>query len=101
LIAEEVKKLPPPATSEFPPSPKPKKSTKRATSPDEEDDDVRAFRKRPKAAVNKPSGIPMIDKARRQVIELAQAKANPTALFADRIAQFDHLAEISQQRKSW
>ncbi len=84
----------------FPPSPQPsKKGTKRAATPDEEVDEVRAFKKRPKAAVNKPMAIPIIDKGRRQIIEMAQAKANPNASFAERVAQFDHMAELSQKRK--
>jgi hypothetical protein len=44
--------------------------------------------------------LPPIDKARRQAIELAQAKADPNASFADRITQFDHMTRILQKRKS-
>jgi hypothetical protein len=40
-----------------------------------------------------------MDLARKQALALAQANANPNASFADRVAHFDHMAQISQKRK--
>ncbi len=100
LIDAEVKKLPQkPGTSMTGTSPKPATGTKRPAESDEEDDEVRAFKRRPKAAVNRPMTIPPVDRARKQVIDAAMAKANPNASFAERVAQFDRLTEISQKRK--
>ncbi len=97
LIEEELKKRP---QAVFPPSPQPAtKSTKRKNASDDEDNEVRAFKKRPKAAVNKPMTLPPVDQARKQALAMAQAAADPNASFADRVAQFDHLAQISQKRK--
>jgi hypothetical protein len=43
--------------------------------------------------------LPPMDQARRQALAMAQAKADPNASFAERVAQFDQLAQISQKRK--
>jgi hypothetical protein len=99
LINEELKKLPQPSTtSAKPSSPKPK-TTKRTLDSEDEDDEVRAFKRRPKAAVNKPMTLPVTDRARKQAIDAAMATVNPNASFAERVAHFDHMAEISQKHK--
>jgi hypothetical protein len=98
LIEAEVTKLklnPPPSVTSLPTAKK-----RKAASDDEEDDEVKAFKKRPKAVINKPMVVPLLDKSRKQAIDLAMAQINPNASFSERVAHFDHMAAIAQKRKS-
>lgn len=87
--------------SRSPPATKPKKGEKRKREEDSEDEDeFKTFKRRPKAAVNRPMIQPPVDKVRKQRIELSIAQLDPSASFEERVAQFDQLEAIAKKRKS-
>jgi hypothetical protein len=97
LIEAEITKLQ--LDPQPPLSPTPSSSKKRKATSDDENDEVKAFKQRPKPAINKPMVIPPMDKTRRHAIDMAMAQLDPNASFSERVAHFDHMAEISQKRE--
>lgn len=73
---------------------------KRDEDGSDEEDELKTFKRRPKAVVNRPMVQPPVDRVRKQRIELSMAQVDPTASFEERVAQFDRLEAIAKKRES-
>ncbi len=83
------------------PAHKKKSNKKRKHSDDSEnEDELKSFKKRPKAAVNRPMIQPPVNKVPKQRIKLSLAQLDPNASFEECVAQFDRLEAIAKKRKS-